>query len=354
MIVARHVIAAGLCLALGSGAALAQATTPAAPAATSPAAAPPAPAGPAPAGTAAAPPGAPAPATDQAGPAKSVLSLSASLTGDTKPLRSGMVWRIFDDKGGDTTPNLVARSTAANPSFSLVAGNYIVHAAYGFATATSRVALGQAPRSEQLSISAGALRLGGVIGDLPIPANKLSFAIYLPVGNDSEGRLVLGNVKAGELVRLPEGSYRVVSTYGDSNAIMRTDLKVEPGRLTEATLNHRAATVTLKLVANAGGEAFAGTAFSVLTPGGDVIREAIGAFPTVTLAEGDYVLIARHDGRVYTRDFKVESGLDRDIEVLVKSDAAKTEPAKTDGAQSASAAPAAGSDDSALVPRQRP
>jgi hypothetical protein len=118
-------------------------------------------------------------------------------------------------------------------------------------------------------------------------------------------------------VRLPEGTYHVVSTYGESNAIMRADLKVDAGRLTEATLNHRAATMTLKLVAAVGGEAYAGTAFSVLTPGGDVIREAIGAFPRVTLAEGNYMLIARHDGRVYTREFNVQSGLDRDVEVMV-------------------------------------
>jgi hypothetical protein len=144
-------------------------------------------------------------------------------------------------------------------------------------------------------------------------------SVYVPIGNDSEGRLVAGNIRGGEIVRLPEGNYHVVSTYGESNAIMRSDLTVEPGRVTEATLNHRAATVTLKLVASTGGEAFAGTAFSVLTPGGDVIREAIGAFPSVTLAEGDYVLIARHEGQVYTREFKVESGLDRDIEVIRKA-----------------------------------
>jgi hypothetical protein len=110
----------------------------------------------------------------------------------------------------------------------------------------------------------------------------------------------------------------VVSTYGDANAIMRSDLKVESGRVTEATLNHRAATVTLKLVGSEGGEAIAGTTFSVLTPGGDVIREAIGAFPSVTLAEGEYVLIARHEGKVHTKEFRVESGLDRDIEVIAK------------------------------------
>jgi hypothetical protein len=285
----------------------------------------------------------PAPALAQPAPDRAALTLSASLTGDTKPLRSGLVWRIFEDKTEETQPRSVARSTAANPTLTLPPGNYIVHVAYGFASASMPISLGTGARSERLTISAGALKLGGAIGDVPIPPNRLSFSIFLPIGNDSEGRLVIGKVKAGDIVRLPEGTYHVVSTYGDSNAIMRTDLKVDPGRLTEATLNHRAATVTLKLVAAAGGEAFAGTAFSVLTPGGDVIREAIGAFPTVTLAEGDYVLIARHDGRVYTRDFKVESGLDRDVEALVTP-----QPSAPAAAQPASADPGS------LVPRQRP
>ena len=37
-------------------------------------------------------------------------------------------------------------------------------------------------------------------------------------------------IEAKSVVRLPEGTYHVVSTYGDSNAIMRADLKVEVGK----------------------------------------------------------------------------------------------------------------------------
>jgi hypothetical protein len=263
-----------------------------------------------------APPNTPAAAPPSNAAETGTLSLSAVFGADAKPIRSGLVWRIFAEKG-DAQASLVARSTAASPSLSLPPGNYVVHVAYGFATASQRLTMSSGMRAERLIVSAGALKLAGAIGDVPIPTNRLSFSVFLPLANDSEGRLIIANVKPGELVRLPEGSYHVVSTYGESNAIMRTDLKVDPGRLTEATLNHRAATMTLKLVAAIGGEAFAGTAFSVLTPGGDVIREAIGAFPSVTLAEGNYMLIARHDGRVYTREFKVESGLDRDVEVMV-------------------------------------
>lgn len=256
----------------------------------------------------------PRPAPPQSG----VLTVSAVFAGDQKAIRSGLVWRVFEERGDGVAPALVARSDAAAPSWPLPPGAYLVHAAYGYASASRRVSVGSGPTTERLTISAGALVLGGAVGDAPIPSNRLTFSIFVPIGTNSEGRLVLGDAKGGEVIRLPEGSYHVVSTYGESNAIMRTDLKVEVGRVTEATLNHRAATVTLKLVAAEGGEAFAGTAFSVLTPGGDVIREAIGAFPSVTLAEGDYTLIARHEGQVYTREFKIESGLNRDIEVLAK------------------------------------
>lgn len=254
----------------------------------------------------------PPPATQQA-----ALRLSAQFAGDRRPIRSGLVWRILTETADGSPPRIVARSTDAEPLFSLDPGTYLLHAAYGFASGTKRISLGPQGLRDQVAISAGGLSLGGSIGDAPIAPAQLAFQIFVPLQGNSEGRLVT-NARGGEMIRLPEGTYHVVSTYGDSNAIQRADVKVESGKVTDATLHHRAARVTLKLVAAPGGEAFAGTAFSVLTPGGDVIREAIGAFPQVILAEGDYVLIARQEGQVFSRDFKVESGLDRDIEVLAR------------------------------------
>lgn len=246
------------------------------------------------------------------------LTLAAQFSGDRKPIRSGLVWRVLSETADGSPPRIVARSNDAEPVFSLQPGTYLLHAAYGFASGTKRVNLGPQGLRDQISISAGGLSLAGSIGDSPIAASQVNFSVFVPLQGNSEGRLVVSNARSGELIRLPEGTYHVVSTYGDSNAIQRADVKVESGKVTDATLHHRAARVTLKLVASPGGEAFAGTAFSVLTPGGDVIREAIGAFPQVILAEGDYVLIARQEGRVFSHDFKVETGLDRDIEVLAR------------------------------------
>jgi hypothetical protein len=267
----------------------------------------------------------PGPGADAPAPIPSVLpnglsrlTVSAQFTGERKPIRSGLNWRVLSEGSDGAAPRIVARSAEPEPAFALPPGNYVVHAGYGFASGTRRITLGAQDLRDQVQISAGALSLAGSIGDAPLPPALLSFSVFVPLQGNSEGRLVTSGAKAGEIIRLPEGTYHVVSTYGDSNAIQRADVKVETGKVTDATLHHRAAKVTLKLVANAGGEAFAGTAFSVLTPGGDVIREAIGAFPQVILAEGDYVLIARQEGQVHSRDFKVESGADRDIEVLAK------------------------------------
>ena len=202
---------------------------------------------------------APDAAQPPAPPEGAVVSLSAVFAGDPKPIRSGLVWRVFDDKGDAGQPAVVARSTEAAPNLSLPPGAYIVHAAYGFAGATKRLTVQGGAVAERLTISAGALKLSGGIGDAPIPPNRVSFSVFVPVGNNVEGRLLIrGNVKAGEIIRLPEGMYHVVSTYGESNAIMRADLKVDTGRVTEAALNHRAATLTLKLVAAAGGESVRG------------------------------------------------------------------------------------------------
>ena len=93
---------------------------------------------------------------------------------------------------------------------------------------------------------------------------------------------------------------------------------MQVGKLTDAVINHHAAVMVLKLVNERGGEALANTEWSVLTPGGDVVKESIGAFPKVILAEGEYRAIARNEGRTYERAFKVTTGIDGEIEVMAR------------------------------------
>jgi hypothetical protein len=163
------------------------------------------------------------------------------------------------------------------------------------------------------------LRLEGKVGDVRIPNSQISFDVYRGSQFEtSDRRPIAEKVLTGDVVVVPEGTYNIVSNYGTANSVVRSDIRVQAGKLTDITVTHRAAVITLKLVSEKGGEALANTAWSVLTPGGDVIKESIGAFPHVVLAEGEYRAIARNEGRVYEREFKVVTGVDGDVEVLAR------------------------------------
>ena len=260
---------------------------------------------------------------------RGVLRLAAFFsTTDSKPIREGLHWRVFEvTPGPDGNHKLVAESSDPSPALPLPDGVFIVHAALGLAGATKRITINGSLLNEALVLNAGGLRIGGLLGDTPISATKLAISIFVPDRDNPEAKLVVPNAKAGDIIGLPEGNYHIVSKLLDpatngsvnpTNSVISADFRVQAGKLTDATLRHRAATATLKLVGNPGGEALANTAFTILTPGGDVIREMIGAFPSATLAEGEYVAIARHEGKTYQTTFKVVSALDRDVEVLAK------------------------------------
>ena len=150
-----------------------------------------------------------------------------------------------------------------------------------------------------------------------MPPNQITFDIFKGSQFAPGDKTVLvKGVLTGDVVVVPEGNYHIVSNYGDTNAVVRSDIMVHAGKLTDVTVNHHAALITLKLVNARGGEALADTSWSVITPGGDVVKEFTGVFPRIVLAEGDYRAIARNEGHTYERDFRVLTGVDGEVEVL--------------------------------------
>jgi len=267
----------------------------------------------------------PAPAAVPTGPivppGQIALALAARFGRDPPAITGGLLWRIYNEVPDTTTGvfRLVREDRNASPVLLLPPGGYIVHVTFGLANAVKRVQLRSETVREVFEIAAGGARFEGRVGDVRVPVGQIHFDVYKGSQFElGEKRPIADNVVSGDVVLLPEGTYHVVSNYGAGNSVMRSDLRVLPGKLTDTTIVHRAAKITLKLVGEDGGEALANTAWSVLTPGGDVIKESIGAFPVVILAEGEYVAIARNEGRVYNREFKVESGVDREVEVLAR------------------------------------
>ena len=256
------------------------------------------------------------------------ITLSAKLTEDGQDISRGLVWRVFGPEAGpDGKLPLIASSQGGTSVFELAPGGYLVHASYGRAGATKRITVGHEGRRENLVLDAGGLKLDAVLaGGVRIPPAKLRFSIYEAEAKaDGERALVIPDVNPNTVVRLNSGTYHVVSTYGSVNAVIRSDIRVEAGKLTEATVEHHAAELTMKLVREPGGEAIADTSWSILSGSGDPVRETVGAFASMVLAEGDYTIIAKNRDRIYQRDFTVVGGRNQDVEVLA-TDANSVDP----------------------------
>jgi hypothetical protein len=249
------------------------------------------------------------------------LSLTARFGRDFQaPIANGLVWRIFPAKPDSSgTFRAIKEEKTANPTLSLPSGDYVVHVSLGLVSAAKTLHLKDAAVREVLELPAGGIKLEGRVGDAKIPATAITFDIFKGSQFEQVSKVPLAQgVVTGDVVVVPDGNYYIVSNYGDSNAVVRSDIRVQTGKLTEVTVNHRAALVTLKLVGERGGDAIANTSWSVITPGGDLIKESTGIFPRIVLAEGDYRAIARNEGRTFERDFKVVTGVDGEVEVLAR------------------------------------
>lgn len=260
-----------------------------------------------------------APAPGPAGNGQTPVRLAALLTKDGKEILSGVTWRIFGPTAGpDGKLPLIASTTGGASQFQLAPGSYLVHAAYGRAGATKRISVGREADREDVVLDAGGLKLNALLaGGKSIPPGKLSFSVYEDKPDAAGNRaLIIPDVKPNAIVRLNAGVYHVVSNYGSVNAVVRSDIRVEAGKLTEALVEHQAAQLTLKLVREAGGEALAETAWSIVNDSGDPVMETVGPYATIVLAEGSYVLIAKNRENIYQKELTVTSGQDAEVEVI--------------------------------------
>lgn len=251
-----------------------------------------------------------------------LVRLVALLTADGQRIDEGIVWRVFRDQDqSDTAGKLVSTLREAAPIVRLRPGDYLVNAAFGRAHLTRKISIkagAAAPAVEQFVLNAGGLRVTALVGGTPAAAQTISYDILSDRDQSDNRKTIMTGAKPGMVIRLNAGIYHIVSTYGDANATVRSDVTVEAGKLSEATLSHTAARVTFKLVAKEGGDALPDTAWTIQTPQGGVVKQSVGALPTHVLAPGTYVAVAKSDGKVFQREFTVIDGAVAEVEVVIQ------------------------------------
>ncbi|WP_375597126.1 hypothetical protein [Devosia sp. Naph2] len=245
------------------------------------------------------------------------VTLTARITADGSTIPEGLVWRIFEGAPGeDGEMALVAKADNGSAELELPPGDYVVHVAYGQAQLSEPLLVVPGSNTLDVILDAGALRLNSAVtGDVPISPALLKFDIFT-TGGGTDRALIADDLPPNEIITLNAGTYEIVSRFGAINAMVRADLRVEPGQLTDATLYHHAAEISLKLVSEEAGEAIADVEWTVKTADGATIFSERGAFPSTVLAEGEYLVLAKLGDQVYNRQIQVQPGSPREVEVL--------------------------------------
>ena len=188
---------------------------------------------------------------------KQRVLLQARLDSEGPVIKDGVEWRIFSaNESGVGELKELAYSFGGSKAFDIEPGDYFVHAAYGHAGAIKKISVGNVSLREEFTLNAGGLKLNATASNnFPIPSRLLRFDIYAEqVLENGNRKLLAKDVKPDEIIAFPVGTYHVISRFGDLNATVRADLQVRLGKMTEATMQHRAAILTFRLVRQAGGE----------------------------------------------------------------------------------------------------
>jgi hypothetical protein len=187
-------------------------------------------------------------------------------------------------------------------------GEYAVTAVYGHKSITEPLTL---PEGSRLKVSyvlnTGVLRVLPRIGGGQVPG-LVSTSKVFSLDGDVRGALITTSTRPGEILNLPEGSYRIESRFvpGNTQAVM--DVKVKPGIQTAVDVDHVAGTVKLGLV-----NASAATAWRIAADDGSYDETLTGSEARLTLRPGRYIATATEDGQSFEMTFDVTDGVSRDI-----------------------------------------
>ena len=156
------------------------------------------------------------------------------------------VWRIFSDTADALgEPILLHHIQAPALDITLPYGTYIIHAAYGLASVHKTIIIARDDYIDNFILNAGGLKVSidHAIKNSFV-AEKAKYNIY-PLSDltqlveNQEPAAIVTDVPNGGIVRLNAGVYRIVSKYGDANAIIEAEVRVESGKLMEAAMTHR-------------------------------------------------------------------------------------------------------------------
>lgn len=237
-------------------------------------------------------------------PGQEGLDLSARLTEDGGLIERNISWFIRNSEG-DT----VYGADSAGADISVPPGDYTVEIRYGSARLSSTVTLLEANRlMVSYVLNAGGLRILPRVQDVALITAKVKSRVYA-LGGIQTGQLVAMSDVPGEVLRVPEGDYRVESLFAEGNARAVVDVHVKAGRMSAVNIDHKAGIARLSFV----GSPSAPVIWAVTDKNGLPVASIDGLSADVVLQPGTYTASARVGSELLSATFDIATGEARDI-----------------------------------------
>ena len=220
---------------------------------------------------------------------------------------------VEDDPDAPRGRREVARSAARQADFVLPPGTYYVVARQGGAEARESLAVGPGDVVRRtLNVAAGRLALATKpAGAAPGPAELVSYRVERL---DSSPPEVITTSRAAPVLVLAAGRYRVEGRYGAMNARTVRDVEVRAGQTQQLTLEHQAAALKLRLLAN-GAPVLADVLWDIRDEAGATVWTTGQSEPSATLQAGRYTVRAETRERRYDRAIDLRAGEQRTLEL---------------------------------------
>ena len=237
-------------------------------------------------------------------PGREGFQFSARLTDDGGSIDFPIAWNISRIDG-----EIIFTAESPSADVSATPGDYVVDIRYGSARLVSTVTLLETNRlSVSYVLNAGGLRVLPRVRDIGALTTPAISRIY-ELDARNNGKLVAESQIPGEIIRLPEGDYRVESHFAAGNASAVTDVHVKAGRLSAIDIDHQAGVARLVFA----GAAEVDVEWNVRDGGGLAIATAQGQQADVVLRPGTYTASARVGTETLTATFDIATGEARDI-----------------------------------------
>ena len=237
-------------------------------------------------------------------PGREGLNLSARLTDESGLIELPITWAITSSEG-----QTVFAGDAPGADIAVAPGDYVVDIRYGAVHLASTVTLLETNRlMVSYVLNAGGIRILPRVRDVGLAAAKPESRIFALIGSD-KGKLVANSSIPGEVLRVPEGDYRVESRFESGNVQAVADVHVKAGRMSAIEIDHAAGLARLAFV----GAPDADVQWQVQDQDGTGILSSAGLTTDMVLRPGTYTARAFIGAETLTATFAIDAGETRDI-----------------------------------------